>query len=142
MRLTDTPYGEGSPRLSPDGRYMAYVSDMSGRFEVYVTSFPSGQGRWQVSVDGGDLPRCNRKGDELFFVDLSNRLMSVRVRVSPSFVADTPVVVFDGGRVSPPVQLGNSYDVSSDGRRFVAVQQVGAAEQARAEGVLVEDWRK
>ena len=138
VRLTDTPFSEWRPVLSPDGRYIAYDSDELGRREVYVMRFPSGKGKWQVSVEGGEFPRWCRDGRELFFVS-GTTLMSVPVRTSPSFEAGTPVVLFDGSRVSPPL-LTNNYDVSSDGRRFVVVQQVGEAAQAQPVITLVQDF--
>jgi serine/threonine-protein kinase len=68
QRLTDTPRsGDGGARVSPDGRWIAYVSDESGRNEVVVKRFPSGTGKWQASVDGGNWPRWSPDGRELFW---------------------------------------------------------------------------
>jgi serine/threonine-protein kinase len=141
MQFTDTPHGEGGSRLSPDGGYVAYGSNESGRDEVYVTRFPSGEGKWQVSVDGGTGPRWSRKGDELFFI-AGNTLMAVDVRTGASFEAGTPVALFSSDTVTPPLSLGflGSFDVSPDGRRFVVVQQVTPGEPGKPVITLVQDW--
>lgn len=97
--------------FSPDGRWIAYDSDESGRSEVYVRSFPSGPGTWQVSTAGGAFPKWRRDGKELFYVSEDFKLMVVPVSADAKFHSGTPVPLF-------AVRAGN-YDVSSDGQRFV-----------------------
>jgi Tol biopolymer transport system component len=114
-----TKYSETPSEISPDGRWAAYVSDESGRREVYVTSFPAASGKWQVSTSGGDNPRWRRDGKELFFTS-SDRFYAVAV--------DTTGAQFDSGVVQPLFEvrvpaatLGtrSTYAVSSDGQRFL-----------------------
>jgi serine/threonine-protein kinase len=117
-RFIAAPY---SFKFSPDGRWVAYTSDESGRFEVYVQPFPGPGGKRQISTDGGIMPVWARSGRELFFLS-SNKLMSVEVTTQPSFIASTPRIVAD----TPTTTLsrfGNaSYDVSADGQRFLLVK--------------------
>src|SRR5215831_11887083 len=68
------------PSFSPDGKWLAYDSDESGQWEVYIVPFPQGEGRWQVSTGGGQQPRWRRDAKELFYVGTGNRLMAAEVR--------------------------------------------------------------
>jgi Tol biopolymer transport system component/predicted Ser/Thr protein kinase len=107
-------------RLSPDGRWIAYATNESGRSDVYVRPFPSGAGTWQVSPAGGGLPAWRRDGKELFFVSLDSRMMAVPVEADAKFHAGAPVALF-------PIQTsggGTSYDVSPDGQRFLVKSPV------------------
>ena len=63
-----TQFNELAPRISPDGHYVAYQSDESGRYEVYVRPYPAGDGRWMISTNGGTTPKWSAKGDELFYL--------------------------------------------------------------------------
>jgi Tol biopolymer transport system component len=103
-------------QVSPNGRYVAYMSDESGRFEIYVTTFPDPGGRWQVSQNGGREPRWSRDGRELFFFAPDNRLMVSEVK--------TETGSFEIGAIRPLFQtrqMGMTfrYDVSKDGQRFL-----------------------
>ena len=109
--LLQTPANESSARLSPDGRWMAYTSDDSGRSEVYVLPYPGPGGRWQVSTDGGSGPIWSRDGRELFFKS-GGRLMVAGVETRPTFRAGLPKPLFDLTNVG-------DYDVAPDGARFV-----------------------
>ena len=86
-----TPFTEGAPSFSPDGRWLAYVSDESGRPEIYVQPYPGPGGKWQISTDGGTEPLWNRSGRELFY-RTENRMMIVDVETPPagSFSAGKP----------------------------------------------------
>ena len=78
--LVQTPFNNGNPAFSPDGKRVAYSSDESGRIEIYVVSFPKPAGKWQVSLEGGTNPQWNRKGTEIFFLtSTDNRLMSAQI---------------------------------------------------------------
>src|ERR1700676_5576985 len=79
-----TPFNEGAARFSPDGRWLAYISDESGRFEVYVQSYPGPGGKWQISTEGGTEPVWTRNGRELFYRS-GDKMMAVDVATQPGF---------------------------------------------------------
>ena len=111
-----TPFRELAANLSPDGHFVAYVSDESGRYEVYVQRFPGGGGKQQVSSNGGGQPRWRRDGKELFYV-ARRTLLAVDVTTMPNFSMGSPRELFESeGLDSPTVQY---YDVSADGQRFI-----------------------
>jgi len=115
--LVATPFTENYAEFSPDGRWLAYVSEESGGFDVYVTAFPSGQGKWRVSPDGGTLPRWRADGRELHYFTADGKLMAVEVSPgSASFDVGVPKVLFQT-RVSRAA--GYQYVVTADGSRFL-----------------------
>jgi Tol biopolymer transport system component len=123
--------------FSPDGRWIAYMSSESGRFEVYVQAFPGPGGKWQISTGGGDQPRWRRDGKALFYVTLDGQLMTVPVRTSPSFEADEPRVLF-----SPRMRrtLIAQYDVFPDGNRIL-VNWLPAPDVSGSIEIL-QNWRR
>jgi Tol biopolymer transport system component len=116
----NTPANEALARISPDGQWIAYQSDESGRYEVYVTSYPQPGRRWPVSVNGGTSPIWRKDGREIYYDSADHRLMAVPVGFGPIFTPGVPVPLFalrairvvGGG-------LGWSYDVAPDGRFLV-----------------------
>ncbi len=112
--LVATPFQDDNPALSPDDRLLAYASEQSGRWEVYVQALSGGSGRWQVSTEGGQWPRWRGDGKELFFLAAPDRLMSIEV--APG---DVP-------RFQPPREVFRqaieSFDASPDGQTFVALR--------------------
>ncbi len=116
-----TRFAEVAAQFSPDGRFVVYVSDESGRNEVYVRDFPGGTNHWQISTGGGIAPRWNRNG-EIFYVERT-RLMAVKVATRPAFTHAVAAGLFE----KPLLRLVNAggvivfpqYDVSADGTRFV-----------------------
>jgi hypothetical protein len=141
-----TPYNEANPKLSPDGRYVAYMSDESGQLEIYVMSFPDGEGKWQVSTDGGILPHWNPQGGELFYVE-DNRMMAVDVDTRTEFSAGLPQPLFTEEQVgtlfSAPGMTplyAMTYDVASDGQRFMMVQYIDGGSEGGI--TVVENWVK
>ncbi|MFQ5720346.1 MAG: protein kinase, partial [Acidobacteriota bacterium] len=134
----NTPAREGGARFSPDGEHLVYVSDESGRFEVYVTAYPDPGGKWQVSTDGGREPLWSRDGTELFFRDGDN-LMVVSVETDPVFRSGPPRIVFKGiyegllGSIDWP-----NYDVAPDGRLLMVKSP--ELEATRAQVHLILDW--
>ena len=117
-RLLRTPANEAQARFSPDGRWLAYMSDESGRFEVYVQPFPFTGAKYQVSPNGGSQPVWRRDGRELFFIGADARLMATGVKASPTFAADTPVALFDTRIGIPTEPFLHSY-ATVDGQRFL-----------------------
>jgi Tol biopolymer transport system component len=116
--VVNTRFDEGDPALSPDGRWLAYTSNESGKNEVYVQSFPSGGERVRVSTDGGNDPRWARDGHELFYIAAS-RMYAARVTTTPKFSVATPVMLFE--EHIDRMILDAGYDVAKDGR-FLMVQ--------------------
>ncbi len=137
-----SPANEAHARISPDGRWAAYVSDESGRAEVYVQSFPvPGRGKWQVSTQGGNSPYWRGDGGELYYVAPDLNLMAVPIRPGTSFDPGIPVKLFNT-RVEPSSVTGsrNSFVAAPDGKRFL-VQYIP---QQAGGGVigLVLNWQQ
>jgi serine/threonine-protein kinase len=137
--LIRTPFNEGAPSLSPDGRWVAYASNESGRPEVYVQPYPGPGGKWQISTGGGAEPLWHRSGRELFYRS-GRRMMAVAVSTEGAFSAGKPVVVFEGNYASVEFPAtGVGYDVSSDGERFLLVKELPQADEATQINVVV-NW--
>ena len=138
--LVATSFRERSPSLSPDGKWLAYASDETGRFEVFVRPFPDAQSaKWQVSTDGGSSPHWSVRGNELFYLDAANEMQSAHVTTSPSFgiVSKERLFSASGYFLSPWAQ---AYDVTPDGQRFLMLR-VGTANGAMPVSlVLVENF--
>ena len=127
-------------KVSPDGRWMAYMSNESGQFEVYVRPFPNvDDGRWQISRDGGRSPLWAPDGQELFF-KVGSDVMAVTVETEPTFNPGNPEVLFTGQYRSSSAGRGPAWDVAPDGR-FLMIRSAGATGQAAAPHiVVVENW--
>jgi eukaryotic-like serine/threonine-protein kinase len=128
-----TPADERNPQFSPDGRWLAYTSNESGRVEVYLQPFPGPGRKWQISTNGGSSPKWNPNGRELFYEASQGKMMAVDITASPTFSAGTPHQLFD----MPSLSLGSS--VSPDGQRFLAMQPV-ELEQPATEINVVLNW--
>jgi hypothetical protein len=128
--------------FSPNGRYIAYQSDESGRSDIYVRPFPRvDNGRWQVSTAGGTRPVWARNGRELFYLDLSNALTAVAVGTSePTISIGIPAKLFDTGYAEP--NPSRHYDVSADGQRFLMLKPsaTGDPNATPVSMILVEHW--
>ena len=126
-------------RLSPDGRWLAYTSTESGREETYVTHFPSGSGKWQVSQSGGLFPSWRGDGKELYFLGFGGNATVVVNAASVS--ANSEALATGQVRALFPLSytapLGNPYDVTPDGQRFI---QVTSPESVSTPLVLVTNW--
>lgn len=133
-----TPFNESVPMFSPDGRWIAYISNKSGRWEVYVQPYPSTGGKWQISTEGGTEPVWNRNGRELFFRN-GDKIMAVEITEHPNLAAGKPRVLFEGHYVLPPGTTPN-YDVSPDGQHFLMIKANEAAEEAPAQINVVLNW--
>jgi len=134
--LFASEFSESEGRFSPDGHWVAYVSNESGRSEIYVQSFPPAGGKWQVSTGGGAQPHWRRDGKELYFIAPDRKLMAVDVKLGATFEMGTPKPLFQtqvSGFASP-----NRYDVSADGQRFLVNSSV--QEQSRTPIVVILNW--
>jgi len=123
--LAGGPGIQSWPRLSPDNRYFAYVSDEGGKIEVYIKRFPDAGGKWQVSVGGGTWPRWSRRGGRLYYVH-EDTIMEVDVTPGPEPRLGTPRAVFTRKPLGWPLIFGwpPGFDVSPQEDRFVVVQSL------------------
>jgi len=125
--LVATEANEILASFSPDGRWITFASDKTGRYEIFVRPFPEVDRReWQVSNDGGEDPRWSPLGDELFYRD-GDRLMSVPFSVEPDFTPGSPRLVLEADFHQ---SAGRSFDVSADGQRFLVNKPVMSGESA------------
>lgn len=120
--------------LSPDGKFAAYRSTASGKPEIYLSPFPSGEGRWQVSIDGGAAMCWSANGDELFYADLEDTLFSVSVSTQPEVRLGKPQRLF-----SLREKRLKLFAVTADGQRFVTAQALGD-EAASPALYLLQGW--
>jgi Tol biopolymer transport system component len=134
--LLDTPFNERHAVFSPDGRFIAYTSDESGRDEIYVMPYPGPGGKSQVSRDGGTMPRWNSSGRELFFLS-AGAMMVAEVTTSPAFSAQSPRALFD---LPALTRGGVPYDVAPDGTRFLVSRVQGGASAETIELRVVVNW--
>jgi Tol biopolymer transport system component len=115
-----TPFNEVQGRFSPNTRWVAYASDESGTFEVYVRPFPAATGQTQISIAGGTQPEWRRDGKELFYISADGKLTAVPVTTdAATFSAGTPRALFDVEvpELNPP--FPTDYAVTADGQRFL-----------------------
>jgi serine/threonine-protein kinase len=139
--VLQTSFNEEGAQISPDGHWMAYDSDESGRTEVYVRPYPDvNKGRWQVSTGGGSKPLWNPNGRELFYYLEPGTLMSAPVESGTMFKAGTPQVIFQGQYFKGG--SGRQYSVSPDGRRFLMIKNVAStnADAPLPQIVIVQNW--
>jgi Tol biopolymer transport system component len=141
--LLTSQFNEYRPALSPDGRWLAYQSDESGQFEIFVRPFPEvGAGRWQVSSGGGEQPRWSRDGHTLVYLGATS-LMAASVRQGAAFTHDTPEAVLDRRPYLYNALPPRMYDVSQDGERFLMMKLPGADTQGDAlppQFIVVTNW--
>jgi eukaryotic-like serine/threonine-protein kinase len=135
---------ERSPKISPDGRWMAYTSNESGREEIYVRPFPEvDKGRWQISTSGGGGPLWSPDGRELFYLN-GDAVMSVSIKTELSFdIVGTPQVLFRGTFVGPDLGEGTPWALSPDGKRFLMIKPPAitpSAEEGLRKINIVLNW--
>jgi serine/threonine protein kinase len=121
-----TTFGVSHGQFSPDGRWVAYASNESGKWEIFVAPFPGPGGNWKVSTAGGSEPRWRRDGKELFYVAPDGKMMAVEVTAGSTFEAGAATPLFQTRRREPVSSTDLfSYDVSADGQRFLINTDVG-----------------
>jgi Tol biopolymer transport system component len=138
--LVETPADEMFGVISPDGRWLAYASNESGQWDVYVQGFPEASGRWRITTDGGHQPRWHPRGGELFYLAPDRRMMSVGVRAGTSvFQWDTPKPLFQTDIVDLGPYRGSwGYAVAPDGNRFLILTR---RPQGPSPAVAIVNWR-
>lgn len=139
----ETQFNEREPSFSPDGRWIAYASDESGAYQVYVRAFPDKGGKWQVSNNGGAYPVFSPNGRELFFRSPDSRMIFVAnyTAKGDSFAAEKPRVWSD--RPLADTQFaGSNYDVAPDGKRIAALFPVESpeTEQSQSHVIFLENF--
>jgi serine/threonine-protein kinase len=125
VSLVHGPGSDATAEVSPDSRWLAYDSDESGQFEVYVRPFPDAdRARWQISTEGGRQPLWSKDGRELFYRDFTGAVVSVPVTLGSTFSAETPRILLPGSRYigGGRFMTGRTYDLSLDGRRFLMLK--------------------
>lgn len=124
-------------QFSPDGKWVAFASNETGKWEIYVTSFPEARGKWQVSIGGGEQPRWRGDGKELFYLSSDVKMMAAPVTLGANFDAVTPIALF---QTTPRQSVSRTdlfvYDVSRDGQRFLINTQVKQGESQPMSVVL------
>jgi eukaryotic-like serine/threonine-protein kinase len=143
--ITETPFWERNGAFSPDGQWVAYETNESGRYEIVVTSFPNASGKWQVSTSGGVQPRWRADGKEISFISPDQIMMAAGVRASgASLETDKPVALFETRRHRGiggigPLDDKHQYDVSRDGRFLIneTVDEAGSTPPI----TIILNWR-
>jgi serine/threonine-protein kinase len=140
--LIDIPFNVAAGAISPNERWLAYVSNESSRFQIYVRPFPNVNAeRWQISTAGGAQPLWSRDSGELFFFADSGELMSAQIDRSTAWAASTPVVVVKSGYRQGNQFAAATYDISRDGRRFLMIKSTPPATGSSAPTiVVVQNW--
>ena len=140
--LLRSRFVERNGTISPDGHWLAYEADDSGRFEIYVRPYPDVNSNFYVvSTNGGTKPIWNRNRKELVYVSPTGALMSVGVTPGPTWSATKPSLVVKEGYVTNPTWWGRSYDISPDGRRFLMIKEGGPDGTAPPTSlVVVQHW--
>jgi eukaryotic-like serine/threonine-protein kinase len=136
IQFLKTQFSELRPVFSPDGRYLAYQSNESGRFEVYVQSFPGPGGKWQISTAGGNEPQWRADGKELYYRAPDQKVMAVEIQTGNGVTAGTPQPLFQA-RYDPGIAR-NHYAPSADGKRFLVVAPLGR--EAMTPTTVVLNW--
>jgi Tol biopolymer transport system component/tRNA A-37 threonylcarbamoyl transferase component Bud32 len=137
---------QGLAQFSPDGHWVAYVSTESGKFEIYVQSFPTPSGKRQISTNGGLVPRWRRDGKEVFYIGNDRKLRAVPVRSGDKgFDISMPEVLFEVPAGVPAGNLGTTaevsgYDVAADGRRFLFNVLAGPAADMPTPITVITNW--
>jgi serine/threonine-protein kinase len=133
LRASDAEFVTGGAQFSPDGRWVAYQSNRTGRPQVYVIAYPDSGATWQVSNDGGNLPKWSPNGGELFYRN-GNKMMTVTIETNPMFRAHPPQFLFEG-----PYE--QEFDVSPDGKHFLMLKvKEPVATPAASDLMIVSNW--
>jgi serine/threonine protein kinase len=137
---------EGSPKFSPDGRWLAYCSNESGKSQAYVQAFPGPGPKIQISNDGGTDPVWKRNGGELYYRN-GDSMMAVVVSTTPKFTAGRPEELWRGryshgmsSSCGPPGATSSNYDVTADGKRFLMIKDEDQDRAASKQIVVVLGW--
>jgi Tol biopolymer transport system component/DNA-binding winged helix-turn-helix (wHTH) protein len=134
MPFLQTRSHEFAAKLSPDGRYIAYVSDETGRNEIFVRPFPTGEGKWAISTNGGAQVRWSRDGRELFYTQDAS-LLGVSLQAAADFRPGAPIALFSNPTFHMPAGEAN-WDMAPDGQRFLVPERLGGTRKLH----FVQNW--
>jgi len=130
--LIEGEFDVGFARFSPDGRWIAYISNESGRYQLYATRFPSGEGKWQLSIEGAEwLIDWRQDGRELYYIDPEGDLFAVEVTLGDDLVAEIPRQLF-------PTRAYRSWAATDNGREFIVGTPV--SETSELTTTLIINW--
>ena len=137
--LVTSAHSEYSPVVSPDGKWLAYVSNETGRYEVYVTPLANpNEAKWAISTAGGSAPRWSHRGNELFYFDLQSNLVAASLTTVPALTVQSTRVLFNASDFVQTSISRRNYDVAADDQQFLMVQRAEGAK--RGQVVVVEHW--
>jgi dipeptidyl aminopeptidase/acylaminoacyl peptidase len=140
--LIENDFEKNGGRFSPDGGWIAYVSNETGQFEVYVRSYPGGEGRYRISTNGGHQPQWSTDGKELFYIASDGMMMRVPVGTGTRFVSDAPEPLFDTGwnaaDLSRILTAGQAYSITPDAQRFLLNRPIKIEEPI----TVILNWAK
>jgi WD40 repeat protein len=144
--FADIKAAAGSPKFSPDGRWLAYCSNETKKPQVYVQAFPGPGPKTQVSSDGGTDPVWKRTGGELYFRN-GDKMMAVQVSTAPTFAAGHPRTLWEGHyshgmstSCGPPGATSSNYDVTADGKRFLMIKDEAPDTAVSKQIIVVLGW--
>jgi len=137
-----TPAREIQGRISPNGDYLAYSSDESGNYEIYIARFPDGGGKWQVSTDGGTRPRWGASGNSLYYQENNCDIAEVSVAYDPALTLGTPAIVLSCSDLGLFGGFGREFAIHPDEDRFLFSRSAVSLEENRIDvGItVVENW--
>ena len=140
--VANVKHDEKSPRLSPDGKWLAYMSNETGRFEVYIRPFPNTDStKFAISTAGGGSPLWAHSGRELFYINGAREMMAVPISSGPPFRAGGPLTLFGlGEEIVHGESRSTWYDVSPDDQRFLLSRRAGAGDRGATSIVVVHNW--
>ena len=137
--VVQSSFYQGQGKFSPDGHWIAYVSNESGLLQVWVQNFPTAGGKWMVSINGGVQPQWESDEKQLFYLTLDGKLMAVPVRLNGNnFEAGSPIPLFEARGVNGPITSGASYTPSHVGQRFLINRRI--EESSPSPAVVVQNW--
>jgi eukaryotic-like serine/threonine-protein kinase len=141
--LIEQPFTEQNGEVSPDGRFLAYESNESGRFEIYVRPYPRvADGRWQISLAGGTRPAWTRAGREVVYLDAANHLTAVPVEIDGAAVRAGAAATLTTTSYATTIVAWRTYDISPNGERFLVLkEETGVSnDNSQAGFVVVHNW--
>jgi dipeptidyl aminopeptidase/acylaminoacyl peptidase len=137
VSVVATTFTEISPALSPNGRWLAYVSNETGEDEIYVVPFPNTGGKWEVSAGGGTEPVWSHRGNELFYRDTSENLVAVKVNTKRTFSVGRATGLFPAAGFTPS-RFNSQYAVAPDDRRFLMIRPLKTSAPDKL--IFVHNW--